>query len=151
MKLAKLRRWLSQSQKPNPEPKLLNASDMTLEEFIDEVTRKGQVADMLNAIMVDSENMCSCPSSKGQTVSYGQLAEFPPTQVRNICKALHREPTTLRYYSDKTLEKLLVEWEGDITACRKANPTILLTKRPEYARKKDGKYFGISSCRVDGL
>lgn len=154
LKLTKLRKLLRRQAK-EPVVTINTVTDptgMSGKEIFEELCRKDQVGDMLTDIM--NEHGLShglhrpCPASRQATVSLGQLSSYPPTQLRNIQKTFIREPTSLRYYSDQVLDSLLVEWGewGDsseargATTCRKATPSVLITKRPGYQRKIDGKY-----------
>ncbi|MHA2279502.1 MAG: hypothetical protein ACXAC5_01235 [Promethearchaeota archaeon] len=78
-----------------------------------------------------------------------QLLEHPPSLERRL-RMIFREgkmanPTARFYYSDQETDALLVERSGVV--CRKAEPTQIITQRPGYKRKVDGKYNQtLNSC-----
>ena len=157
LKLTKLRKLLKRQAK-EPVVTINTVTDptgMSGKEIFEELRRKDQIGDMLTDLINDNrlshglhDLTCRpCPPSRQATVSLGQLSSYPPTQLRNIQKTFFREPTSLRYYSDQVLDSLLVEWgwedsreAWDVTTFRKAIPSVLITKRPGYQRKVDGKY-----------
>lgn len=147
LKLTKLRKLLS--RKPKEDEKIAQENL----ENVDEAIRQGKIEHFLKQMIADHReesgalNMNPIPSFKGMGVSLTQLASFPPTQVRNIKKCFARSIDDFARwrggYSDQTLESLLIERGGDTvygSVCRKADPTVLITKRPGYERKVDGKY-----------
>ncbi len=159
LKLTKLRRLLRRKPKEEPiQEHLFGLAEgpsefATNEEFCEELFRKDKIGEALSQIMTDyreeSGSMNPIPSFKGLGVSLGQLSTYPPTQVRNIKKCFARSVDDFigwrSGYSNQTLEAILVERGGDTvlgSICRKASPTVLITKRPGYSHKKDGKYTG---------
>lgn len=153
LKLTNLRKLLSRKPKDteNAEGAGVVKHLQSNEEFIEDLTRKDRIGRALADIMQDYREtrgpMNPIPSYKGMGVSLTQLATFPPTQVRNIKKCFVRTVDDLTGwrggYSDQTLEALLVERGADTIegpVCRKATPTVLITKRPEYRRKVNGEY-----------
>lgn len=134
------------SKKQIEDQAIEDAREMSHKETIDELIRDGRISDMLQAIMSEHRAVIlscpPCPPSTDRTVSFGQLGEFPPTQVRNLIKCFAKDLHGWKSgASDRTLEKMLVEFGGgDAMACRQASPTILITKRDDYKRKVNGEY-----------
>lgn len=85
----------------------------------------------------------TCSPSTDKTISFGQLGEFLPTQIRNLIKCFAKDLYGWKSgASDRTLEKMLVEFgSGDVMACRQASPTVLITRRDGYERKVNDKYL----------
>lgn len=135
-------------------PQVESKEDTMVSEYLDEVQEvmnRGQIREMLGAVMSDykgSRCMTSVPSFRGPGISLGQLSHFPPTQFRNLKKCFVRSFDGFigwrSGYSNQTLEAILVEFGGGTAGfspiCRKAIPTILITKRTEYKRKVNDRY-----------
>lgn len=158
LKLTKLRRLLSRKPKENPvEVHMYGLAKSpsefaSNEEFCEELARKDKIGEALSQIMTEHQGerqpMNPVPSWLGPGVSLGQLSTFFPTQVRNLKKCFAKSVDNFigwrSGYSNQALEAILVEFGGEtagfLPVCRKATPTVLITKRTGYKRKVNDRY-----------